>query len=58
MNRNQYSTLLKVITIVLIVLTPLFVYLDSVRLGYLALNGAWITWSIPAIMLIEVKHEG
>ena len=45
-------------TIVLVVLTPLFVSMDAKRLGYMPINGAWITWAIPALMLAEVdNHE-
>lgn len=57
MTHRQYITTLKVATIALMLMTPVFVYMDTVRLGYLPFNGAWITWSIPALLLFEVSHD-
>lgn len=56
MTHRQYITTLKVVTIALMLLTPAFVYMDTIRLGYLALNGAWITWMIPALLLYDAVH--
>lgn len=50
MIRKYYNTLLKFLTIALIVLTPVFVALDTKRLGYIPVNGAWFTWAIPALL--------
>ena len=56
MTHRQYITTLKVAPIALMLLTPLFVYLDTVRLGYLPFNGAWITWAIPGLLLYDATR--
>lgn len=57
MKQVKYITLLKLATIVLVALTPLFVIMDTHRLGYVAMNGAWFTWAIPALLVYELEHE-
>ena len=57
MKRLNYSTMLKIATIVLMVLTPVFVIADAKRLGYVPLNGAWFTWCIPALLEYELNHD-
>ena len=55
--KEYYKKALLATMVLLVVLTPLFVWLDAKRLGYVPLNGAWFTWAIPALLLVEVDHE-
>ena len=55
--KEYYKKALIAITVILLIATPWFVWMDTVRLGYIPLNGAWFTWVIPAILLVEVGNE-
>lgn len=55
--KDYIKKVLIAITIVLLVLTPLFVIMDTKRLGYVPINGTWITWVIPALVLVEMESD-
>lgn len=57
MKQLNYSMMLKLVTIMLMVMTPVFVIMDTHRLGYVPINGAWITWVIPGLLWMESENK-
>lgn len=57
MKHLNYITICKILTVALMLATPLFVAMDAHRLGYIPLNGAWFVWCIPALIGFDLEHD-